>query len=144
VIRTRRAAAVAAIALAMGTAACSDGPTIEKSELVRRGDEICREAQADIQQRLDTEVAAGETSESSVIRQVLLPGVRAMFDDIESLGTPRGDGDELDDIYDRVDELLDSAAEGELGASGFDERYDAILTDLRDYGFTDCAEGGGG
>ena len=129
--------AVAAAAAVVGLSGCSDEEKIAKADLLTQGDAICREVRETTQAALIEAQASGDfENETALIQQVIIPQVRGMFDRIEALGTPKGDGDRLRSIYDRVDALLDGDYEGE-----FSETYQGILDDLREYGFTDCAEG---
>jgi len=129
--------AVAAAVAVAGLVGCSDEEKIAKADLLTQGDAICREVRESTQAVLLEAQESGEfENETALIQQVIIPQVRGMFDRIEALGTPKGDGDRLRSIYDRVDALLDGDYEGE-----FSETYQGILDDLREYGFTDCAEG---
>lgn len=147
-IDLRRASIVLGVLLVLGALgfvgltqlrADDSTPTIDKADLLSEGDGVCVQARADVEAQIEAAQTAEGSSQSdtAVIRQVIVPVVREMFDDVEALGSPADDRDLLGDLYERIDDLLD-----EVEAEGLDgdllAEQETLVAELQDYGFQEC------
>lgn len=147
-------AALAALALiAAVVAGCGDdGETTEtvvitKAELIKQGDQICEKANEQSETEAEEfaeengfklEEATEEQLEDAV-REVLVPSLSQQAEDIEALGAPEGDEEQVEEI---VVSLEDAAGEIEDDPGVVFEGK--VLTEpselAEDYGFKVCGE----
>jgi hypothetical protein len=124
--------------------------SITKPELIKQGDEICAAGNEAIEEQadefaeengIDTENPTTEQQEE-VVAQVIAPEVAAQAEEIDALGAPTGDEDEVAAIVSGVEKAAEEVeedpsliVEGE-GAGPFKEANELATK----YGFKVCGE----
>jgi len=121
--------------------------TLTKVEFIERGDEICSKAEERSEPEaeefaeengFDLEKATNGELEEAIV-EVLVPALNQQAEEIDALGAPEGDEEEIDAI---VVALQDGAAEVEDDPSLVfeDEPLKEASQLARDYGFEACGE----
>ena len=138
---------VAPIAIGCGDDDGGGGTALSKDEYIARGDEICAEANDEIEDRSEELFSGDEPSEEDVERftlEVSVPTIEEEIDRLRDLPAPQGDGERLNIIYAAAEtgiaELREDpslSARGELPAA-----LDRSNELAREYGFEDCGEEG--
>lgn len=120
-----------------------DGAPIAKAQLVERGDAICAAAEEKataVSSELFGSQTSGADFQEEIIERVL-PVYEGMIDDIEKLGMPEGDEEELDALFgamrERV-ELLRQSPNGLEESSAVRAQYREMLAGVKGYGFQRC------
>lgn len=140
--------AIALVAIT-GCGSGDDGgeETLTKAEFIKRGDEICSKAEERSEPEaeefaeengFDLEKATKDEVEEA-ITAVLVPALEQQAEEIDALGAPEGDEEEIDAI---VVALQDGAAEVEddPGLVFEDKPLKEASQLARDYGFEACGE----
>ncbi len=104
------------------------------------GNEICADANAEAQAAAQDTFANGEPSPDELeqfVQDTVIPSVGGQISDLEALGAPEGDEDQVNAIIDAVQQGLDEVeADPQAILQGpFDEANRLAV----DYGLTDCA-----
>ena len=147
-------AAVAAAALVMLVAGCGGGDettdetvTLTKAEFIKQGDAICKEGNDQSEKEAEEfaeendftlEKASDEQLEEAV-SEVLVPNLNQQAEEIEALGAPEGDEEQVEEII----VSLEGAAEEIEDEPGivFDGEVLKEPSELaEDYGFKVCGE----
>lgn len=95
-------------------AACGGEEEISKDEYLKRAKEICDQGNKDLEKATDeafANIKEGETPSEERIqdyaRTIVVPMVRRQVQDLRNLPKPKGAADQVDEIYDAVEETLD-------------------------------------
>lgn len=147
---TRHAGIAVALTLLAGAVATGcggdDEESLSKAEYIKRGDAICRKAEAPIYQAakslgdLGTSKPTGRKLEAyeAFTKDALVPALRGEIKDLRGLPAPEGDEDRLDTLYDTANEALDKIeADPQLGFRVRDPVTD-VSEQAKDYGFKAC------
>lgn len=119
----------------------SDAPaSITKADFTEQADAICAAGDVTINAAAD---ALGDTPTQAEIEafatDVLVVSVQSQHDDIEALGAPDGDEDDITAMLDALQSSIDAvtADPASINAEGADPFADANQM-AQDYGLTDC------
>ncbi|HEY5051839.1 MAG TPA: hypothetical protein VII45_00345 [Solirubrobacterales bacterium] len=150
-------AGVLTIALIVaGCGSSSDSSTdstasLTKAEFVKQGNAICAAGNKQIETGIESFAKQNHLSESKppteaqaaeIAETVLVPSVSGQLEEIEALGVPRGEEDQVDAIFAAVEGAIEKAEEdpsvllSEKGASAFTKANQLS----REYGLTVCGE----
>lgn len=149
-----RSSAAVAVALALALAGCggddddsTESPPatdaaapLSKAEFTEQANEICRVGGEQIDAR--AEALGPDPSQAEIeefATEVVAPNVQDQIDQIEALGAPEGDEDEVQEIVDAVQESLDEVEEDPSVLRTGDPFAEANRL-AADYGLTVCAE----
>lgn len=149
-ILVRLAAALLAVGLLLGgcgdgeeSDAGADGAPITRARLVDQGDAICAEAE-ERATAVSSELFDGQATGKDVQREIIervLPVYEEMIDDVEALGVPEGDAEELDALLEAMRERVELLRESPGGfeeSSAERDQYREMLASVKDYGFKRC------
>ena len=120
------AALAVLVALAALVAGCGDSDdsgetteTLTKVEFVKQGDQICEKANEQTETEAEEfaeengftlEKASDEQIEEAIV-EVLVPSLRGQTEDIEALGSPEGDEEQVEEIIVSLEEAADEIEE---------------------------------
>lgn len=143
----------ALVALAAIVAGCGDSDdsetteTLTKVEFIKQGDQICKEANEQSETEAEefaeendfTLEKASEEQIEEAVAEVLVPNLEGQAEDLEALGAPEGDEEQVEEI---IVSLEDATAEIEDDPSlVFDGEVLKEASELaEDYGFKVCGE----
>jgi hypothetical protein len=147
-------AAAAAAVLAALVAGCGGGDdttdetvTLTKVEFIKQGDAICKESGDQSEKEAEEfaedngftlEKASDEQLEEAVAA-VLVPTLRQQADEIEALGAPEGDEEQVEEILVSLEGATDEI-EDEPGVVFEEKVFDEPNELAEDYGFKVCGE----
>lgn len=117
-----------------------DAEPLSKADFTTQANKICADGNDELQteaESLGEEPTQEQIEEFAV--DVLVPNVQGQHDDIDALGAPEGDEDDVQAILDALQEGIDAVeADPSLITSSDDPLGEA--SDLAgEYGLTDCA-----
>ena len=123
-----------------------DGDSITKSQLLAKGNAICRQANDEVEAALRRfEGRPSQAQIEAFVSETVIPSIQRQVDRIEALGAPEGDEDELEGIVADTQEILDRAkADPEVivGAERSDgDPFADVNRRLTRYGLTECGRG---
>lgn len=136
---------------AAGVAAgCGGGEEepLSKGQYIKQGDAACKESTDRIAEAADEDFAdlgpdemPTEKQLTQFVEETLKPEIEGQLSDLRDLQPPDADGDELDGIYEGVDEALAKVEDDpglllQRGKDPFEEANEAIT----DYGFKQCGQ----
>jgi hypothetical protein len=149
----RSAFALAGVLLATGFAAgCGDDDddkALSKAEYIKQGDAICQESGDRIDAGAEKTFANLDQNERPTVEQItpfvqdtLVPEVEKQLSGLRGLSAPEDDEDDLNDIYDGVEEAMQKVEDdpGLLLEEGKDP-FEEPNTAAQAYGFKVCGEG---
>lgn len=148
------AALAALVAIAALIAGCGGGGdttdetvTLTKTEFIKQGDAICeqsgdqseKEAEEFAEENgFDLEKASNEQLEEAVAA-VLVPTLRQQAEEIDALGAPEGDEEQVEEIVVSLEGATDEI-ENDPGVVFKEEVFDEPNELAQDYGFKVCGE----
>ena len=113
---------------------------ISKADFSTQADKICADATADLTAAAE---ALGEDPSQEQIEAFasdsLVPSLQAQHDDIEALGAPEGDEDEVEAILTALQEGIDTV-EADPGSITSSEPFGEASELAADYGLEECAD----
>ena len=112
---------------------------VSKTDFVTQANKICAEGNEVISSAA-TEIAGEPTDEqiTEFADEVLVPNIQGQHDDIEALGAPEGDEDEVQAILDALQEGIDTVEADPSTITSSDPFGDASQL-AGDYGLEECA-----
>ena len=123
------------------------GESLSKAEYIKRGDQICREGDREIQREGrsrfgDLQERPSRDELVGFIEDVVIPNIEGQISDLRDLPPPEGDEDTVNAIYDRADESIEAVKENPEGAvaEGADNPFAEANKLGRDYGFKACGD----
>lgn len=145
-----RTAALPALLLSLGLAltGCGGGgddeeaapEPISKADFTTQANKICADGSAELDAAAD---ALGDAPTQEQIEgfaaDTLVPNIQAQHDDIEALGAPEGDEDEVDAILAALQDGVD-ATEADPSAITSGDPFAQANELAGAYGLTDCAD----
>jgi hypothetical protein len=128
-------AAVLLAAVAVGCGGSSEAAPLKKAQFIKQGNAICATAQAE---REGQRKELSEQASESEVMQTLLAPVESMTEELDDLGVPVGQEEQVDAI---VSAYEDGAAKLEADPGGTDSvaAFDTANKLAADYGLTGCA-----
>lgn len=125
-----------------GEAASTDAP-LTKAEFIKKGDAFCEKAEKKFPAELrafgqERKVTGSLTKAQGeeAVQTVLIPSLQAQADQLEQLGAPSGDEDQVEAIVGGLQKVL---AKGEEDSSEIGARpLSAIAKLAKEYGFEVC------
>ncbi len=139
-------------ALALVIAGCgSDDDTLTKAEFIKQADVICKKAD---DREAGEFVALAKSNpgefeppnvkkgQEKAIRVILIPSIQKQVKDVEALGIPEGDEEELERFFDEVESGLEKVKEDPLSIDSSREKsplYGSFKLGQA-YGFKLCRE----
>jgi hypothetical protein len=150
----RIGALAAALALVFGASACggdddsssSSGSTaaaLSKDEFVTQANQICADGNKEIDAAGSELFSGGQPSkeeQDQFITETVLPSISDQVDQIEALGAPEGDEDQVNAIIESARSDLDAAeADPSILTGGGADPFADTNKLLNDYGLTTCA-----
>ena len=113
---------------------------ISKADFSAQADKICADATADLTAEAE---ALGEDPSQEQIEAFasdsLVPSIQAQHDDIEALGAPEGDEDEVEAILTSLQEGIDTV-EADPSTTTSGDPFAEASELAADYGLEDCAD----
>ena len=142
--RTKSVQALAALAavsamFAVGCGGDDEAEPLSKSDFIAQADEICKKGDTEL---ADAATEAGLDQNSSedeingFITDEVLPNIQQQADDIDALGAPEGDEDDVQAIVDALNEAI-AATEDDQNSDAFTD----VNKLAQDYGLTACGQG---
>lgn len=122
--------------------------SITKPELIKQGDEICKQAEDDSEAEAEefaeengfTLEDASEEQLEEAVGQVLVPALDRQSEELEALGAPEGDEEQVEAIIVALEDASAEVAEDpSLAIKGEPLKEATQLAE--DYGFKVCGEG---
>jgi len=141
----------AMLLIAVFLAACGDDEESEaaeplpKAEFVDQANEICEQGDTEIDQAAEETFTGGRPSPEQIegfASETLVPSIQGQIDDIEALGAPEGDEEQIQEFLDKAQQALDEleADPSLLAASeGAQDPFAEVNQLADDYGLTACA-----
>jgi hypothetical protein len=134
-------AALLALVCSLAVAACGgsdDKPT--KAEYITKADAICKAADDKIQTLAQQQFANQQPTPEQITqfqRDKVVPSIEQQSKDLRALDKPDGDDDELNGIYDSLDEAVQKA---KSSPTIDDTTFQAVDKKAQDYGFKECGK----
>jgi len=137
--------ATAALLLACGGCGSDESsttPAPTKDEFIAAANEICGAGDAEIQQatqQLDS--SASDEELEQFVTDTAIPVIEDERDQLDELGAPEGDEEEVDAILNGLDDAI-AAVKADPGSALSDSGpFDEVNQLAQDYGLTDCGNG---
>ena len=132
-------------ALAFGAAGCggddetsdtSTAASLTKEEFITQGDQICTEGDAEL---TSSDQPQSQEDVAPFVTDTLIPNLQAQHDDLEALGAPEGDEDEISDLLASLQTAID-AFEADPSSVFDTSNLQAASQAAQDYGFKVCSQ----
>lgn len=150
--------AIALVAVGCGGGSGDEGETttttgsLTKAEFVKKGNEICKHGNAEIEAGIQkfvkengisdkhppSKAQSGEAAET-----ILIPAIQKDIGDIRALGLPKEDGKGAEEVLDAAEEALEKGEEDPVAlieSEGEPEAFQKANKLSREYGLTVCGE----
>jgi hypothetical protein len=130
----------------------SSTSTISKASFVKRAERICAatteavqtEGPIELEKLVDADGVSGKEAEALLIRDWLVPLIRAELDEIRELGTPTGGEDRVEAVLSSLEEVIDRAEEDPRKyldeQVNFERPYREAEKLAAEYGIPDCGQ----
>jgi hypothetical protein len=148
------AAVAALVALAALVAGCGGGGdttdetvTLTKAEFIEQGDAICKEANEENEAEAEefaeengfTLEKASKDQLEEAVAEVLVPSLNQQMEELDNLGAPKGDEDQVEEIIVSVEDAADEI-EDDPGLVFEETTLDKSNKLAKAYGFKVCGE----
>lgn len=149
------AAVAALVALAALVAGCGGGDdtttdetvTLTKAEFIKQGDAICKEANEENEAEAEefaeengfTLEKASKDQLEEAVAEVLVPSLNQQMEELDALGAPEGDEDQVEEIIVSVEDAADEI-EDDPGLVFEEATLDKPNKLAKAYGFKVCGE----
>jgi hypothetical protein len=113
---------------------------LSKSEFVTQADKICADGNADLE--TEAEALGDEPSQEEIeafATDTLVPNLQAQHDDLDALGAPEGDEDEVQAILDALQEGIDALESDPAAVTSSDDPLAEASELAGDYGLEECS-----
>lgn len=142
------AGVVAIVAVVAGCGGSDDSSSLSKAEFIKQGDEICKNASAQIESEAEEFAKKNNVDTSNptkkqqeeVIAAVVAPGLRSEADELEALGTPEEDGPKAEAVLAALDSgvgKIEDDAAVVLGSANPLEKASKLAGE---FGFKTCGQ----
>jgi hypothetical protein len=151
------AGVVAALAVFAGCGSSDDGTdtveatvTLTKAELIKQGDQICKQGDEEIEAGFEDYAEENDIPKNQepdnaqsveIVETVLVPSIKTQSELIRGLGAPEGDEEQIEAMLDSLDEAVAEAEEDPEAL--FDEKSDPFgdpNQKAKEYGFEVCGQ----
>ena len=111
--------------------------SLTKEEYLAKGNKICEDGDAELQQAPGADPADAAAFESFV-NDTFVPNVQGQIDDLRE-GIPEADADEVNQILDEAELALQDVKEDPSSIAQQQDPFTDISKKLHEYGLTSCA-----
>jgi hypothetical protein len=145
-------AALAALALVVagcgGGGDSTEGSSLTKAELIKQGDAICKKGEETLEEEanefakengIDTSKPT-KAQQEEVIEQVVAPALRKQAEELRELGTPSGEEDAVEEIFDTLEEGTEELEEEPGKLLEGNNPVEKAGNLAQKYGFKECGE----
>lgn len=150
----RSSLAIALIVGALVAIAGCDGEgegSLNRGEYVKQADEICREANARLEETAKDFPALGPKGPGpreidqieALTKDAFVPVIRDQISELRALAKPQGDEVRLDELYDRTEKALDEIEADPQIVLRVQDPFAEAAGRARGYGFQECFLGSG-
>jgi vacuolar-type H+-ATPase subunit H len=135
----------AGAALALIAAGCGgdddDSPELTKDEFITQADEICTQGEAELtaaaeEQFGDATEPPSKQEREEFVSTAVADSLQAQLDDIRELNPPADEADQVNEILDKLQQLIDRAREDPAAVLAGEETEASQLA--TDFGLTSC------
>jgi hypothetical protein len=147
---------LAIASIAAGCGSSNDSSTestasLSKAEFLKKGNAICAAGNREIEAGFESFAKENQISENKqpteaqaaeLAETILVPSVSSQLEEIEALGVPGGDEEQLDEIFAAVEGAIEKAEEEPevLFSSNGNNAFAKANRLSREYGLTTCGE----
>jgi hypothetical protein len=144
---------VAALAIAILVAGCGGGgsgaPVLSKAEFIEQGDEICADAEAELEDEIndyghdlhiDEVTGPNRKQELGIVTDVILPRFKALAGELGELGPPEGEEAQVGEIVEGLEEVVTRAEADPRVVIGGANPFEAVSEKAAKFGFKVCGE----
>lgn len=113
---------------------------LSKADFVTQADEICADGNAEIE--AEAEAFPDEPSEEEIAQfadDILIPNIQGQHDDIDALGAPEGDEDDVQAVLDALQEGIDAVEADPNTLLSSDDPFTEANDLAGAYGLEECA-----
>jgi len=119
----------------------SESASPTKEEWIAEADQICAEGDEEIEAEATKVFSGGAPSQQKIeqfTRETLIPGIRSQAEQIEALGAPEGDEEEVEAIVTSLNEGLGELEEDPSSLEGPDGALAEATRRVSEYGAQVC------
>jgi hypothetical protein len=143
------AGALAVVAFLAGCGGSGDPPPLTKAEFIKQGDEICANAEAELEEGIgiytheeEFNEVTGPTKkqELGLVVDVILPRFQILAEELGELGPPEGEEAKIEEIIVGLEEAVaDGEADPRSVLTGANP-FEAVREDAAEFGLRVCGE----
>jgi hypothetical protein len=127
----------------------SAGPALSKAAFIKQGDKICLEASReygkgieDFLEENEVSQAKGPTSEQEeeLLADIILPRIKAEMEELRELGPPKGEEEQVDEIFTAVEEVVAEGEDDPSTVTGNENPFAEPNAKAEAFGFEVCGQ----
>jgi hypothetical protein len=124
-------------------------PALTKAEFIKQGDKICSESTKKFLEEvrkftsdngIDPSEAPSQEQEEELLTEVILPQFRVEAEELDALGPPKGEEQEVEEIISGLEEVIDEGEADPSSVSGSEDPFAEVNQKAKDFGFKVCGE----
>jgi hypothetical protein len=124
-------------------------PALTKAEFIKQGDEICTKNVAKFAKAvtefmndngIDPNAGPSQEQEEELLSEVVLPQFREEAEELDALGPPKGEEQEVEEIISGVEEIVAEGEEDPSTVTGSDDPFADVNQKAKDFGFKVCSQ----
>lgn len=127
----------------------SAGPALSKAEFIKQGDEICLTASNEYGERAEDFLEENEVSqakgpnpeqEEELLADIILPRIKVEMEELRELGPPKGEEEQVDEIFTAVEEIVDEGEDDPSTVTGNENPFAEPNAKAEAFGFEVCGQ----